>query len=141
MGSETVECVGHGATQVLVQRRLGPRLVIKGHRLIEHTAIASFLHVGGGRQNEPQGIVVEPASYVVIAALGQRLVLMVGAAIGKLRGRQIDEPFPGAVGDHVNGAQQILTGITKPDSAPDASFKIGGGAGDVECDYVLIGVP
>ena len=70
--------------------------------------VAGFPDIGGGPEDQPQGIVVESAAHVKVAAPGERLVLMIGAAIGKLRGREIHKALPRALRNHVHKAQQVL---------------------------------
>ncbi len=73
-----------GDAQVLHERHLGARLIVEGYGLVEDGEVAGLLDVGYGAENEPAGVVVEAAANVVVAALGQWLVLMVTAAVREL---------------------------------------------------------
>ena len=66
---------------------------------------------------------------------------MVGTAVLKLGGSNVQNAFPCAGRDHVDEAQQILTGIPEPHAAADAALVIAGTAAHVEGDHALILVP
>ena len=70
-------------------------LVVEGHLLVEDREVAGLLDVGGGARDQPQRVVVEAAADVVVAALGERLVLVVGAAVGRTAWRRCRGCAPG----------------------------------------------
>ena len=76
--------------------RLGLRVVVERHLLVEDREVAGLLEVRGDAEDEPERIVVEAAADVVVAALGERLVLVVGAAVGELRRGDVEDPLAGA---------------------------------------------
>ncbi len=69
------------------------------------------------------GSSVEAATDRVVAALGQRLILVVGAAVLELRGRDVQNALPGALGDQVHEAEQVLVRVTEAHATPDAALE------------------
>ena len=116
-------------------------IVVKIDHLAENAHVAGFLDVGIHGVDQPQGIVIEAAANVHVAALGQGLILMVGAAVRELSGGHVQNAAPGAFGDQMDEAQQILTAIAEAHAAADAAFKIAGGAAHIEGDHALVLVP
>ena len=103
--------------------------------------IAGFLDVGGDAQHQPERVVVEVAADVVVAALGQRLILVERAAVFQLRGGQIEHALAGARGNHLDEAEQVLVGIAETQAASDAGFVEGGRTRHIERGHALVGVP
>ena len=100
-----------------------------------------FLEVSGDAEDQPVRIVVEIAADVIVAALGERLILVIRAAGLELRGRQVEDAFARARGNHVDEAEQILVGIAEAQAAADARFVKRGRARHVERGHALVGVP
>src|SRR5215472_11428400 len=86
-------------------------------------------------------IVVETAADIVVAALGQRLVLVTGAAGGQLGRGQVQDAFAGALRHHVDDAKQVLIGIAKTEATSDSGFVKRSRTGNVEGSHALTGVP
>jgi hypothetical protein len=107
-------------------RFLGAWPVLIRHWFIQNAPIARLLQVGGHTQNQPKRIVVETAANLIVAAFGQRLVLVICATRLQLRGGEIQDALTGQRRNHVDKAQQVLIGVTEAHAAPDARFKIGG---------------
>ena len=105
MRSQAVERVLEAALQVLVERLLGARLIVVGHRLVENAPVAGLLDIGGNADDQPVRIVVEVAANVVVAALGERLVLVIGATGRQLRRGQVEDALARARRHHVHEAQ------------------------------------
>ena len=99
------------------------------------------LMIGGDADDEPVRIVVEAAADVVVAALGERLVLVVRAAGGQLGGGQIEDALAGARRGHVHKAQQVLIGVAEAQAAADAGLVEGRRARHVEGGHALVGIP
>ena len=129
------------AAQMLQQRLCQRRIVVKVHRLVEDAPVAGLPQIGVRAGDEPERIVVEAAAHGQIALFGQRLVLVIGAAVGKLRRRNVQDPLTGTFGDHMYEAQQVLTGIAEAHPAAHAAFIIAGRAAHVEGDHALVLVP
>ena len=140
-GPEAVERVVEAALQVLVERLLGAGLVVVGDRLVEDRPVAGLLEVGRDADDQPVRIVVETAADVVVAALGERLVLVISAAGGQLRGGQVEDALAGARRDHVHEAEQVLVGVAEAQAAADAGFEERRRARHVERGHALVGVP
>ena len=66
---------------------------------------------------------------------------MVGAAVLKLGGGDIQNALPGAGGDDVHKAQQILTAVPEAHAASGTAFKVAGRAAHVKGDHALVLVP
>ena len=141
MGAETLERVMEAALEMLVERRFGAGYVVVGHRLVEDAPVAGFLNIGANADDQPVGIVVEAAADVVVAALGERLVLVISATGGKLRCGEVEYAFARAAGNHVDKAEQILVGIAEAEAASDARFVERGRARHVERGHALVGIP
>jgi hypothetical protein len=138
---EPLQRVAEAALQVLVERLLGAGLVVVGHRLVEDAPVAGLLEIGGDADDEPVRIVVEAAADVVVAALGERLVLVIGAAGRQLRGGQVEDALAGARRHHVHKAQQVLVGVAEAEAAADAGLIERRRARHVEGGHALVGVP
>ena len=126
---------------MLVQRRLGARRVVVRDLLIEDRPVAGLLEVRGHRQDQPGRVVVEVAADVVVAALGERLVLVIGAAGRQLRRGGVDDALARALGHHVHEAEQVLVRVAEAHAAADARLVQRGRARHVERHHALVGVP
>src|SRR5512146_2510061 len=112
------------AREMLEERGRAVRVVIERNLLAEHAKVAGFLHVGGRSENEPERVVVEAASDVVVALLGERLVLVVRAPVRKLGGGEIQNSGASAFGKEVHDAEQVLVRVAKPHAAADAGLEV-----------------
>ena len=138
---QVLQRVVEAAPQMLHQR-LGQRfVVVKGHHLGEDGHIARLLDVGRGAEDQPQRVVVEAGADVEVAALGQRLILVVCTAVRELRRRDVQQAFACARGNQMHKAQQILRGIAEAHAAADAGLVVARRARHVEGDHALILVP
>ena len=72
------------ALEVIVERLFRAGLVVELDRLVEDAPVACFFEVGADAEYEPVRIVVESATDVVVAALGEGLELVICAASGLL---------------------------------------------------------
>ncbi len=120
MRPQAVYRVLEAALQVLVERLLGAWFIVVGNRFVEDAPIARFLDIGGHADDQPVRIVVEVAANVIVPALGERLILMIGAAGWQLRRGEVEDTFPRARWHHVHEAQQVLVGIAEAQSAADS---------------------
>src|SRR5450759_1896006 len=107
------------ALKVLVQRRLGAGLVVVGDLLVEDRAVTGLFQIGRDAEYKPGWIVVEARADVVVATLGHRLVLVVGADRGKLRRGDVENPIARALGDHVNEAAVSYTHLRAHETRHD----------------------
>ena len=87
---------------MLHQRLRFGRIVVKGHGLIQNRPVAGLPQVGGGAGNEPEWVIVEAAAHIPVALFRQGLILVVGAAILKLGGGNVQNALPCPGGDHVD---------------------------------------
>ena len=139
--AEAFERVIEAAAQVFVERLLGAGLVLELHRLVEDAPVAGFLEVGRDAEDEPVRVVVEAAADVVVAALGERLILVERAAGLELRGGDVEDAFAGAGRNHLDEAEQVLVRIAEAEAAADAGFVERRRARHVERGHALVGVP
>src|ERR1035441_10512267 len=96
MWPQPLKCVAKASLQVVVKSRLGARLVVVGHWLVQNAFVAGFLQIGGNADDKPKWIVVETTTNVVVAALSKRLVLVIGATAHKLRRGQVQDALASA---------------------------------------------
>src|SRR5690554_8107885 len=94
--------------QMLMQGGNLLRVVIKGHLCLEDTIVAGLLDIPDYRIEEPEKVIIKTAANIDVPSLCQRLVLVVGTAVRKLRGRQIQDPLPDPAGDETDRPQAIL---------------------------------
>ena len=141
MRAEVVNRVVEGAFNVLKVGGSFAVVVVVGHHLIEDRIVAGLFDVISGGEDQPQRVIVEVATDGVVAAFGERLVLVVGGAIFKLSRGDVDNTLTGALGRLVHKADEILVGIAETHTAANAGFKEGGGAAHVKGDHTLVLVP
>ena len=127
--------------QMLEQGRRAGRVVVEGNLLLQECPVPRFLEIPRHAEDQPQRIVVEAVTHVRVAALGQGLVLVPGAAVLVLRGGHVEQALPHARGHLVDAAQEVLAGVPKPDAPPDAAFEIARAARHVARDHALVLVP
>ena len=123
------------------QRSNYAHIVVKRNHLGQDGGITGLSYVSTGTCNEPQRIIVEAAANIGVALLGQRLVLMVSAAVLELGGSDIDDTLSCTIRDQMYEAEQILAGITEAHATTDSRLIIRSGTGHVEGYHALILVP
>ena len=133
--------IAKAAAQMLKQRLCKAVVVIKVHRFVQNRVVARLAQIGVHGSNQPQRVIVEAGADVHVALFRQRLVLVVGAAIGELGGGNVENALPRAGGDQMHKAEQILTGIAEAHAAAGAALIIAGRAAHVEGDHALVLVP
>ena len=141
MRTEIVDHMVEGYTQMLHQRNLGTWLVVERHRLVQYSEISCLLYICHGSENEPHRIVIETAADVVVAALGQRLVLVVAAAVRELGGGYVYDTLASAFRNLMHKAHKVLIGVPEAHSAADSALEERGRTGHVEGDHALVLVP
>ncbi len=141
VGPEPGQRVLDGAAQVVVQRRLAAGGVVVRDGLVEDRPVAGLLEIGGDREHEPQRVVVEPRPDGVVAALRERLVLVVGAAVGQLRRGDVEQARAGAVGEQVHEPQQVLGRVPEAHPAADPGLEQRRRPRQVERHHALVRVP
>ncbi len=141
MRTQPVQRVLERTLQMPIKGILAAGTVVVHHLFSENAPIARFLDVSGHSQHQPQRIIVEPGSNIVVAAFGQRLVLMIRPARLQLCGCQIEKPFARPLRDEMDEPQQILIRVAETHAAPDTAFKIRSRTTHIEGDHGLIGVP
>ncbi len=98
--------------------------MVKWHHFIKDILVASLFDVRCCAENQPQGIVVETTANVMVALLGQRLILVVSSAVFKLRRRQIENALPGLLWGQMNKSEDVLVGVAKPDTPSDTGLEV-----------------
>ena len=104
--------------------------------------IAGLFEVGRNPDDQPERIIVEVAAHVVVAPLGQRLVLVIGAAGRAVAWRPGRGCAPGRAPASIctNPSRSWLES-RKPKPAPDARFVERSRARHVERRHALVSVP
>ncbi len=102
----------------------GTGLVIVRDWFIENAKVTCFFDVGRHCQHQPQRIIVEAGTDIVISAFGQRLILMIRAACFKLRGSNIQNAFTRPLRDEMHKAKQILIRVAESHAAPDTALEV-----------------
>ena len=101
-----------------------PGSLSKGTGSSRIAAFARLLEVGGDGEDQPQRVVVEAGADGVVAALGQRLVLVVGAAGRELGGGDVEDPLARPVRNHVHEAEQVLVRVAEAHAPADAGLEV-----------------
>ena len=127
--------------EVLHQRDLAALLVVERNHLLENREIARLLEVRDRAEDEPHRIVIETATDVVVAALGERLVLMVAAAVRELGRRDVENALTGTLGDLMDESDEILVRVTETHAASDARLEERRRPRQIEGDHALVLVP
>ena len=141
MRAEVVHGVVERAAQVLIERGLVGRRVVEGDHLLEEGRVARLADVGADAQHEPERVVVEVRADVRVAALGERLELVVRGAVGELRRGDVEEAGAGARRHLVHDAEHVLGRVAEADAAADAALEVGRAAREVVGDDALVLVP
>ena len=84
------------------------RFIVERYHFLEDGKVSGLFQVCYRAEYQPHGIVVEPASDIVVAALAERLVLMIAAAVRELRRRNVDDAFPGTSWYLVHESHEVL---------------------------------
>ena len=93
---------------MLKQALLAAGHVVKRNRLVQDAKITCLAQVTANSEYQPHRVVIEPAAYAVIAAFGQRLVLVVATAVGKLGRCDIYDTFAGTLRNLMYKTYQVL---------------------------------
>ena len=91
--------------------------------------------------DKPEGIVVESRSDVGVAPLGQRLILVIGAAVRKLGCGDVQNAASCPVRNQMDKAQQILAGVPEAHAAAETAFVIAGAPAHIKGYHALVLVP
>ena len=97
-------------------------LVVERHLLGEDREVARFLDVCYGTEDEPARVVVETATDIVVAALGEWLVLVIAATVRELGAGDIDDALAGTGRYLMNEAYEVLVGIAEAHASTDAAL-------------------
>ena len=113
----------HRNLQVLEETYLAARLVVERHLLGEDGEVARLLDVSHGSEDEPAWIIVESATDVVVAALGEWLILMIAAAVWELGAGNVDDALPCTGGNLMHKAHEVLVGVAEAHASSDAALE------------------
>ena len=116
-------------------------IIIECTRFLKDRKISCLAQISSCSSNQPQRIIVESASDIHVASLGERLILVVSASVRKLRGCNIQDTLAGAFRDQMDKAEQILTGIAESHPASQSALVVACTAAHVKCNHALILVP
>ena len=139
--TEVVDDMVHRNLQVLEETYLAARLVVERHLLGEDGEVARLLYVSHGSEDEPAWIIVESATDVVVAALGEWLILMIAAAVWELGAGNVDDALPCTGGNLMHKANEVLVGVAEAHATTDAALEETCRARHAESNHALILVP
>ena len=71
-------------TQVFEQCHFRTRLIVPWHHFVEYREIASLFDISYSTKDKPAGVVIETTTDIIVATLGQWLVLVIAATIREL---------------------------------------------------------
>ena len=108
-----------GTIQMLKQRSCEALVVVERRHLVEDTEIAGLADVGGNACYQPHRIIVEAASDFHVAALCERLILMISGAVRELCGGDVEQSLSCAVRNQMYETEKVLAGITEAHAAAD----------------------
>ena len=131
----------HRNLEVLEEAYFCARLVIERHLLSEDREVARLLNIGYGTEDEPAWVVVETAADIVVAALGEWLVLVIAAAVRELGAGDIDDALAGTGRYLMNETYEVLVGIAEAHASTDAALEETSRTRHAEGDHALILVP
>ena len=108
MGAKIVGNVLKTHLQMVQERFFAAGNVIIRDGFIKDREVSGFLDVGDGAKEEPERIVIKTAADVVVAALGEGLVLMVAAAVRELSCGNVQDALTGPFRNLVHEANKVL---------------------------------
>ena len=127
--------------KVLKKRLFRARDIVERNHFIQNREIPRLLKISHSPENKPERVIVESSSYVIVPALGKRLILMIASPVRKLRGCDVQYAGAGTRGNLMNKPDKVLIGIPEAHTAPDSAFKKACAAAHVERHHALILVP
>ena len=111
---------------MLHERRGVVWVTVKGRGLVQDRPVAGLAQIRVHACDQPQRIVVEAAADGEISLFRERLILVIGAAVRKLRGGDVQDPLSCALRNDMHKAEQVLTRIAEAHPAAHAAFKVAG---------------
>ena len=141
MGTEVLHHMVKRHLEVFEECHLGTRLVVEGYHLIEDGVVSRLLDVSHRTEDEPTGVIVETTTDVVVTTLGEGLVLVVAAAIGKLCRGYIDDALTCTAGNLMHKAYKVLVTIAEAHATPHTALEERSRTREVESNHALILIP
>lgn len=89
--TQVVDDVVHRNLQMFEETYLAAWLVIEWYLLGEDGEVSRLLDVGYGSEDEPARVVVETATDIIVASFGERLILVIAAAVWELGTGDVDD--------------------------------------------------
>ena len=139
--TQVVDNMVHRNLEVLEEAYFCAWLVVERHLLSEDREVARLLNIGYGTKDEPAWVVVETATDIVVAALGERLILVVAATVRELGAGDIDDALAGTGRYLMNETYEVLVGIAEAHASTDAALEETCRTRHTEGDHALILVP
>ena len=141
MRTQVIDNMVHRNLQVFEETYFAAWLVVERHLLREDGEVARFLDVRHSAEDEPAWVVVETATYVVVATLGEWLVLVIAAAVWELGAGDIDDALAGTGRYLMNETYEVLVGIAEAHASTDAALEETCRTRHAEGNHALILVP
>ena len=128
VGSPVVGCIPEAPAEVLHQGRFVGVTGIKGTHFIQNTEVSGLLDIGGGRRDQPEGVIIKAAADAGVAPLGEGLILVISASVLELGIGNINDtplsPSPGSGGQNQGGPGRDR-GIRYPSQSAHNSWRCG----------------
>ena len=127
--------------QMLQKGLLASRHIVKRHHFIKNRKVTGLPDISERAEQKPKRVIIESRADSVIAALGERLILMVAAPVRKLCRRNVKNPCPRPLRNLMHKAYQVLVRITETHSASYSALEEACAAAHIECNHALVLVP
>jgi hypothetical protein len=141
MRTQVVDNMVHRNLQVFEETYLAAWLVIEWYLLGEDGEISRLLDIGYGSEDEPARVVVETATDIVVATLGEWLILVIAAAVWELSAGDVDDALAGTGRYLMNETYEVLVGITEAHASADTALEEACRTRHAEGNHTLILVP
>ena len=141
VGSPVVGCIPEAPAEVLHQGRFVGVTGIKGTHFIQNTEVSGLLDIGGGRRDQPEGVIIKAAADAGVAPLGEGLILVISASVLELGIGNINDTLSRPLRDQVDKTKEVLAGIAESHSPSQSALIIAGAAAHAEGDHALVLVP
>ena len=123
---------------MVAHRGAAVRRILERDGRVEQVEPARFAHVGRDAEHQPERVVVEAAADLAVAGPRQRLVLVIGAAVALLRGREVHQALADLVRHDVHDAETVLVRIAEADAAAATGLEQRRAAREIERDHALV---
>ena len=139
--SEVVDDMVKTDTKVLHKRHFCSGHILPWYGFVQDGEVSGLTDIGSSTEDEPHRVIVKSSSYIIIAAFGERLVLVVATSIGELGCSDVEDTLPCTRRDLVYKANEVLVRVPETHSAAYTALEEGSGPAHAEGDHTLVLVP